>query len=222
MPDWPLWPGTVTAVRVTTGSAVRVARAVVTSAAVLSLAAGAHAMGGGNLPAGNVVVALGSFVLLAVTVLSRWHLRLWTLVPALGGIQLALHGALSFLAPGNLSAVADATYGHAHGAGVAMGFAATSDVSAHVHGASFSPSMLLAHAGASVITAVVLVGADQAARCALHWLQSVLPLIRTAAVGVVVKPARTRPAEFTEVVRPVLGLVRSHPRRGPPLAAATA
>lgn len=213
-------PGTVTAVGETTGSGMRVARAVVTSATVLSLAAGAHAVGGDPLPPGNVVVALGTLVFLASTVLSRGHLRSWTLVPTLGVIQLALHGALSFLAPGNLSVVADAARGHAH-SGVAVAFTATSDVSAHVHGAASSPWMLLAHAGATVITAVLLVGADQAARRTLHWLQSVLPLIRTTAVGLVAKPVRTRPPESTEVVRLEAGLVRSHPRRGPPLAAAT-
>ena len=208
---------------------MRAARTAATAAVVASLAAGAHAAGGGHLPSVTVLAALGSLVVLAVTVLARWHLRLWTLLPVLAGLQAALHGALSFLAPGTSSAVMNPMWTHAHGAAQAP-FALVS--SGHVlpghematlpaMGAAM-PAMLLAHAAATVVTALVLVGADDAARRTACWLRAILPLIVSPAVGPIAAVARVVLAEAPGFVLIARGLVASRPRRGPPLGLVTA
>lgn len=220
---------------------MRGARVVVTSAVVASLAAGAHAAGGGHLPSLTLLAALGSLVLLAVAVLSRWHLRLSTLLPVLAGIQAALHGALSFLAPGATSAVVNPAWAHgyAHDAVVngAVAPAAQAPFAlvmssplAHDHAAAAlpgmfaaMPAMLVLHAVATVVTALVLVGADGAARRTACWLRAVLPLIASPTVGPVAAVRRVVVAEaapgFVLIAR---GLVTSRPHRGPPLALAAA
>ena len=181
---------------------MRAARAVVTSAVVAALAAAAHTAGGGQLPSVPVLAALGALVLLTVTVLARWQLRLWTLLPVLAGLQAALHGALSFLAPGTASAVVNPAWTHAHGAAQAP-FALVSsspmlpghEMAAMPVMSAAMPAMLLAHAAATVVTALVLVGADDAARRTACWLRVVLPLIVSPAVGPIAAVARVVVAE---------------------------
>lgn len=220
---------------------MRGARVVVTSAVVASLAAGAHAAGGGHLPSLTLLAALGSLVLLAVAVLSRWHLRLSTLLPVLAGIQAALHGALSFLAPGATSAVVNPAWAHgyahdavvngavAHAAQAPFALVMSSPL-AHDHAAAAlpgmfatMPAMLVLHAVATVVTALVLVGADGAARRTACWSRAVLPLIASPTVGPVAAVRRVVVAEaapgFVLIAR---GLVTSRPHRGPPLALAAA
>ena len=220
---------------------MRGARVVVTSAVVASLAAGAHAAGGGRLPSLTLLAALGSLVLLAVAVLSRWDLRLSTLLPVLAGIQAALHGALSFLAPGATSAVVNPAWAHgyahdavvngavAHAAQAPFALVMSSPL-AHDHAAAAlpgmfaaMPAMLVLHAAATVVTALVLVGADGAARRTACWLRAVLPLIASPTVGPVAAVRRVVIAEaapgFVLIAR---GLVTSRPHRGPPLALAAA
>ena len=85
------------------------------------------------------------------------------------------------------------------------------------------PAMLVLHAVATVVTALVLVGADGAARRTACWLRAVLPLIASPTVGPVAAVRRVVVAEaapgFVLIAR---GLVTSRPHRGPPLALAAA
>ena len=85
------------------------------------------------------------------------------------------------------------------------------------------PAMLVLHAVATVVTALVLVGADGAARRTACWLRAVLPLIASPTVGPVAAVRRVVIAEaapgFVLIAR---GLVTSRPHRGPPLALAAA
>lgn len=203
------------------------------SAVVASLAAGAHTAGGGHLPSMTLLAALGSLVLLAVVVLSRWHLRLSTLLPVLAGLQGALHGALSFLAPGATSAVVNPAWSHGyahaavgdgsvvHAAQAPFALVLSSPLT-HDHAAAM-PAMLVLHAIATVVTALVLVRADDAARRTACWLQTVLPRITAPTVGPVATVRRVVVAEaapgFVLIAR---GLVTSRPHRGPPRAPAAA
>ncbi|MGV8966522.1 MAG: hypothetical protein ACOH2F_09595 [Cellulomonas sp.] len=224
------------------GAVMRGARAVATTAVVTSLAAGAHAVGGGHLPSLLVLAALGSLVLLVVTVLARWQLRLWTLLPVLAGLQASIHGVLSFLSPGALSIVVNPSWssgqlhramahgGMVHGAmGSPLALVASSPV---VHGPATPampamvvgmPAMLLVHAAATLVTALVLVGADEAARRTICWLRAVQPLITSPTLGPIVSAGSVvAAAAFPGFVLVARGLVTSRPRRGPPLALATA
>jgi len=85
------------------------------------------------------------------------------------------------------------------------------------------PAMLLMHAAATLVTALVLVGADEAARRTMCWLRAVLPLITSPKLGPIISArpvvAAAAAPGFVMVAR---GLVTSRPRRGPPLALATA
>ncbi|RYV51681.1 hypothetical protein [Pengzhenrongella frigida] len=217
------------------GAAIRGGRAITTSAVALSLGAGAHALGGGALPSTLVLVALGALVLLPATALARRQLRLWTLLPALAVLQVAVHAVLSFLSPAGLSVVVDPapSSGHAHGGApglasdlvqggaASVGLAAASPL-LHVHAGVSSVGMLVAHAAAILVTAALLVGADGAARRALHWLRAVVPLLGLRVAGPVVASPLHEPARAPGFVPLAPGRVRSRPRRGPPVEPATA
>jgi len=199
---------------------MRMTRAVMTSATVLSLALGAHTMAGGVLPPGLVLMTLGAFVFLAATHLARWHLRLPSLVPVLATLQLALHATLTFLAPGSMTVLTSAApHAHAGGSGTALALAAPVHAASH-HGGT-AVSMVLAHAAATVLTALVLVGADRAARLAIHWLRSVLPLIQAPLATLHFASIAVSVPELVAVRPPAVWVVAC-PRRGPPAGTALA
>jgi hypothetical protein len=194
---------------------VRVVRATLTAGTVLALAAGAHRLGGGILPPFAGLVALGSIVLLLTTFLSRWHLSLATLLPILGAAQYALHHALGMLStPGG---TLPARGMHDAMSGIALQGATGTTMDGMASG--MPASMTAAHVAATVATALVLVGGDRAARMALHWWFSVLPLVRGHRP---VPVNRLRPlvpslgSLGVQVARPCAALRRSDPRRGPP------
>lgn len=196
---------------------VRVVRATMTAATVLALAAGAHRLGGGTLPPLAVLAALGSLVLLVTTVLSRWHLSFTVLLPVLGAAQYALHHALGALAvPGDTSVPALGMHAAMSGGGLPS--AATPGMGTMAGMAGPMPlSMTLAHAAATVVAALVLVGGDRAARMALHWWSTVLPLIRDRRPSPVVRIRPLVPVPVVHPARPCAALRRSDPRRGPPM-----
>lgn len=229
------------------GAALRNGRAVMTSAVVLSLAAGAHSLGGGDLPPLIVLAALGAFVFLVATALARRRLRLGSLLPALAGIQAALHALLSFLSPTGTAAAGElmAFAGHSHtsvmpdaAASIAVlttpllttPLLASPLLTAPMLTAPLSPGsggssmsvMLVAHAVATLVTAGLLVGADGAARRALHWLRSVVPVLGAPVVGPIATSPLAVPAQAPRFVPCTPGLARSRPRRGPPPRLATA
>jgi len=195
---------------------VRVVRATLTAGTVLALAAGAHRLGGGTLPPAAILVALGSIVLLATTFLSRWHLSLAVLLPVLGAAQYVLHTALGALVVPSEASV-PALGMHASMSAGALGGAAASGGPGTGGMASGMPvSMTLAHATATLATALVLVGGDRAARMALHWWNSVLPLVRDYRPAPAVRLRHLVPAPVVHLARPCAALRRSDPRRGPP------
>jgi hypothetical protein len=197
----------------TTSSGLRVVRGALTAPTVLGLAVGAHTLGGGDLPPVLSLAALGSIVLLATVVLSQWRPRLWYLVPVLGVGQLALHHALALLSGGRPLAHGSSLGMHASMTPETVGSSAAPVLDGMA--TAMSPVMLMAHAAATVATALVLVGGDRAARMALHWWASVPPLHglhRTPAPT----SARPVPMLVPDIDRPCARMHRADPRRGPP------
>ncbi|MEJ5913255.1 hypothetical protein [Pseudokineococcus sp. 1T1Z-3] len=193
-------------------------RAVLLAGLVLSLAAGAHVLGGGALPAPLVLLLLTSVTLAAASALGRRRLRLRTLVPALALGQVALHSAFAVLAVP--TATGQVPAGHVHG-GVLVGTVSTG--AAHASTDLASPLMLAAHAVATLVTALAAVHADRAWARAVAWLVRLFPglavLLHLPVLGrrpgVRATPRRRLPAGLADVVA-------TRPHRGPPVAAAAA
>ncbi|WP_024286232.1 hypothetical protein [Cellulomonas sp. KRMCY2] len=199
------------------GRGLLVARALITGSTVLGLAVGAHVVGGGEPPSGPAVGVLAVFVLVASSLLARHRLRLLTLVPALAVIETALHGVLSVL-PTAAELAGGQQPGHQHGATLS---APLPVVAEHVH-AGTSPAMLGSHLVATVVTAVLLIGADRAARTTAHLLSTALPLLLARPAAPTMTRVRLRTHAAAPLVRASAGGCRSHRRRGPPLLPATA
>lgn len=195
-------------------------RAVLLASLVLSLAAGAHVLGGGDLPEPLLLALLGALALAGASVLGRRRLRRRTLLPALGAGQLLLHAAFAALAvpvtsPGQLT-TAGAHGAHAHG--VLVPLTGTGALDAAVEAAS--TGMVAAHVVATVVTALAAVSADRAWAAAAAWLTRLFPALLVLLAGVVAGPApRARRTPAVRCALPRAVVLSARPRRGPPVAA---
>ncbi|MBD8079608.1 hypothetical protein [Cellulosimicrobium arenosum] len=209
----------------------RVVRAVLVATLVLALTAAAHRVGGGSLPDPLVVAALAAFTVAGTTAAARARFTVPRLVVLLGGAQLVLHGALTWLGGhdphgtvGGASCVS-ATAGHAgHGSALACGTSSGSatvpdvagSLATHAHHTSGTAGwvMLAAHVAATVVLALVLARGERAFERLLGWLSSRLVRVpRTVTL-----PTAPRAAV---VVARVRRLAHRHagaaPTRGPPV-----
>ncbi|MBE0008187.1 MULTISPECIES: hypothetical protein [unclassified Arthrobacter] len=148
----------------------RLARSLATSAVILSLAAGAHVIGGGHLPAPLIVAVLGSATLLAVTVIARKALTLPALLLVLGVGQWLLHTGFSLTSTASACVAAPARH-------YAVQSVSCLPSGAHTHAASAHADvwMLALHALAVIVTGFMLQRGETAARLAASWL---VPLLR--------------------------------------------
>ncbi|MEJ5889542.1 hypothetical protein WDZ16_13860 [Pseudokineococcus marinus] len=215
------------------GRALQRVRCALVASLVLSLGAGAHVVGGGDLPDPLLVGLAGALVLAVASLLGRRRLRLRTLVPVLGAGQVLLHAAFAALTVPPAGAVdVDAAAlapaaghgAHAHGAlllaagggGVDAALAAASAGSAALAG---SAGMVAAHLAATLVTALAAVSADRAWAAAVARLAQLFPALGALLVDLVEGPApraQRTPAQRCAVPRAVVVGVR--PRRGPPAA----
>ena len=165
---------------------VRLTRTGVFALVCLTLAAGAHAMAGGGLPPAGVLLLAGLPVWFAGFWLTSRRVGARSLVLALGGGQLALHvffhattrpvvGAGSPGSPGSVAgAMTPAGHGAhaahalaAHAMGVPAATGATTATGAAGSGlealsTGLSPAMLLAHAAATLVCALIMAHAEDA------------------------------------------------------------
>lgn len=185
----------------------RFPRAVAFTAAMFSLATGAHVLAGGSLPQPAITAGIVALVLMPVMMLSKTKINAPGMIGLLGFSQLVLHGAFNALS-------------------VSAGF--TSAAGAHVHGTPLVPSsaadmmpghaavpgvlMLALHAAATLATALVLARGEAAAWALAAWLR---PLIR--ALAAVAIPAWPHvPAPPAVVVCSRWRNLRLPALRGPP------
>ncbi|WP_138444868.1 hypothetical protein [Sinomonas susongensis] len=189
----------------------RLSRAVVIAAATVFLAAGAHVAGGGILPDPLIVAGILALVALAVMTLTGRKIRPWLMLAVLGTGQFGLHevfGALSdsASAPSALSPSAE----HVH----VLAALSAPGIPGHLHGGSNSTSMLVAHAIATVLTALLLARGEAALWALLAWLR---PLVRLL-VAASPLPRPTAPAFTEEALPRAWRSLRLPARRGPPSA----
>ncbi|MBN0038899.1 hypothetical protein JN535_01770 [Cellulosimicrobium cellulans] len=209
---------------------LRVARAALVATLVLSLTALAHRVAGGALPDPLVLAALAAFTLAGTTAAARLRFTPARLVVLLGGAQVALHQALVVLAPGGSCVPSGATSGHGgHVASAgdvvcsAPGASAVVDGGASlVHPQHLAASgaaalwMVVAHAVATVVLALVLARGERALERFLAW---VTPRDRLPGLVPVPPAARTRVPQARSVRVASLWRARRAPTRGPPAAA---
>lgn len=188
----------------------RLVRSSATSAVVLALAAGAHVIGGGVLPAPLIVAALGSATLLAVTVIAKKALSLPALLLLLGLGQWLLHQAFSLTTTTAACVTAPARHYGVHAVSCTP-----NGLQAHAQATHTDIRMLIIHVVAVVVTGFMLQRGESALRCAVAGIVPLLGLPE----GVVVVPTPRIPS-FPPV--PVLRIVRAFRAvpslRGPPLA----
>lgn len=125
-------------------SPLRYLRAAGVTAVMLALAAGAHVVGGGVLPASWLVVALGALLLVPVTALSGRRLTLPGLLALATVSQISLHGAFTSLTPLRGCAPTTAGYSPDFQAGH------TSEHRPHQQAVTCSPSLAGTDAGADI------------------------------------------------------------------------
>ncbi|WP_100422500.1 hypothetical protein [Sediminihabitans luteus] len=204
-----------------TTTAVRLVRTALVSSVVLASGAGAHVLAGGMLPGLLAMAALTSLTLAVAALVARLPLHVGVVVPAMAGMQLALHRGFEALAmPAPVPVAAERVH-HLTDAQVAAQVGALGDAQA-ASGMHTSAWMLAAHVGATVVAAVVIARGDAAARAALQWLAG---LVR-AAIAVwsvaAVRSARTVVSCIVSRVRASAGVLSCAAPRGPPVAAPAA
>lgn len=209
-------------------------RAGVLGGSAVALAAGAHTLGGGQLPSPAVLIPTVGLVGLVATVLTARRMRFGPLLGLLAVEQVLLHlgfglGTAGPMAPGagtggsvvtlmaghhdlgSLAATVGADTADPTVAGTAMGA-----LSALVMPGSAmnGPTMLIAHLVATVLTALVIARGEA-------WLWSVVSrLIRRAGKPVVLARRVARACTATEVRGIDQWVRRCTPARGPPRWAA--
>jgi hypothetical protein len=112
------------------------------------LGAGAHVLGGEDLPGPWVLLALSALLSMAASMLARFKLPMWALLLASGVIQQVLHLLFSWLSAN----VGSASTGHAHGVLPWLPPQQPADAGGH-HAMEL---MLDAHVAAALLTVMVI------------------------------------------------------------------
>ena len=198
----------------------RLLRSAVATAVILALAVGAHAAGGGTLPAPALLLGLAAFTLAGVSVTAGRRFRPGSLFLVLGAAQLVLHQAFDLLTPVGPVPCLPAASGHgSHGAAAGCLPAAAAVLpgpAGHEHAGSglhdAGAALFLAHLAAVVLTTLALARGEDALHAAAAWLR---PLFSIPA------PLPFRTARPAAISGPDAGTLRppfcsARPLRGPP------
>lgn len=142
------------------------------SLVIVLLAAGAHVIGGGELPAIPVLLALVALTGLAATLATRVKLNFTAMTALLGTSQLALHEAFTALSP-----VMATGPGNSHHAGEPLNpllYTATPHL--HELGTTLGTAMLVGHILATIGSAVILAKGEDALWQLAAWLRPLVAL----------------------------------------------
>ena len=202
-------------------SPFRLLRTSVVGATILGLAASAHLLGGGTLPAPPIMAAILALHLLCSSIATHFRLTPATMVALLASSQLILHA--SFETFSNAAASSAAATANHHlvsaeaNASALMGSVATVStpgMESISHLSHMSGWMGVAHVVATLAAAGLLAYGENALWSLANWLR---PLYRRAAVVLVQRGPTARP---TIVARrlPCMPWRNQRPntRRGPP------
>ena len=194
-------------------------RSAMVALTVLSLAAGAHTLAGGQLPSPGILLALLALTGLASTTATRLKLNLPALAGLLGAGQLVLHEAFTAFSgpalPGAASGAASGPGDLSHHVGpVPLRTGIGSTLEAPGLDTGLSLLMLTGHALATLLCAVLLARGEDALWALAAWLRPLLRLPAPVTPDAVAVPAATGwPAESAPL--PWRNLRRDC-RRGPP------
>lgn len=191
-------------------------RAAAVTAGILTLAGGAHLLGGGELPAPGVLLAVLALTGLASTTATRLKLNLAAMTALLGAGQLALHEVFTaFSAPGLATGPGTAGVHHLSGAAASPVFDAAAG---HLHGLDVGSGtlMLVAHALATAACALLLAKGEDALWALAAWLRPLVRLPEAVTPDAGAAPAVPGPPPVSPF-RPWRNL-RQDSRRGPPSA----
>lgn len=184
---------------------------------ILTLSAGAHTAGGGQLPAPGILLAVLALTALVTTAMTRLRLNLPAIGALLGTGQLALHEFFTvFSTPALPVGPVAAQFGHQHHGTVS---ALPELVAVHGHmpaDAGSAPLMLAAHALATLGCALLLAKGEAALWALAAWLRPLAGLPR-AITPDAVPPAYASFPPPAVPRRPWRNL-RQDSRRGPPSA----
>ena len=197
-------------------------RTVMVALTVLSLAAGAHALAGGTLPAPGILLALLALTGLGATAATRLKLNLPVMAALLGAGQLVLHEALTGFSGPAVSTAATAPAGSVlphHFTPVPL----SPDTGGQLAAAGLrsdlgidSLLMLAGHTLATLLCAVLLAKGEDALWSLAAWLRPLLRLPAAVTPDAVAVPLVTGwPAASAPLPRRNL---RRDCRRGPPAA----
>lgn len=176
-----------------TAGTLRLVRCLLLTGTVLGLAAGGHVLGGGALPAPEIVAALTGLVLASVMQVTGRDLSLGRIAAVLGGSQILLHEAFTVLSTGTVCAAPTSPGVHQgdHGSAVCQ----SPDLAGPAHMAGHDSggiAMTLAHLLAVAVTVLLISRAEAALSQVMAWLRPLTHAARPVTVGVSRKP-RLRP-----------------------------
>lgn len=179
--------------------------------AAVTLAAGAHVVGGGGLPVPAIMLALLALTGLAATLATRLRLGFPAMASVLGLGQLVLHEALTAFGQAAFTASAAAP----HHPAAPLNVADAAPIHLHTADPSTGATMFVAHALATLATALLLAKGEQALWQLAAWLS---PLVDVPHV-VFMPDAGSAPSPIGSpsvfLPRPWRNL-RQDSRRGPP------
>jgi hypothetical protein len=184
------------------------------STGVLSLAAGAHVFGGGDLPAAPILLAVLALTGLTATAATRLKLNIPAMAALLGAGQFALHEVFTvFSAPALANGAGAAGTHHLSGAAAPVLETAT-----HLHGRGSTTGvmMLVAHIVATAACALLLAKGEEALWALASWLRPLARLPKAVTPDAGPAPAVPCPPPAFPF-RPWRNL-RLDSRRGPPSA----
>lgn len=206
-----------------TGAPLRLLRSAVVTFCMMSLAVGAHVVGGGILPSTPVLISLASLALMPVAFLARRRLSFPILIGLIAGGQVLLHHSFEMLSK-SPSCAPNAVHagGTGHAGAAAQCATSTAPTSAGMPSGHFlphfidsgaAPLMVMGHLVAVVVMIALLARGESAIFLLMTWLR---PLITVAdPVPAVIDPIL---ASYSE--RPIAPPARRplpvDARRGPP------
>ncbi|MHA7155992.1 hypothetical protein [Arthrobacter sp. TMN-50] len=158
---------------------LRVPRSLGITAAIFSIAAGAHVLSGGVLPPPGILAALGAVSVVPVAALSGRRFSFLMLIALMGAGQISLHGAFTALSlPGRCLPSVSAGLPH-HEPVSCAGSAQALPGYVVEHPAGF---IFIAHLAAVLLTALVLAKGDEALFGIRQWLAPLLNILRPVAL----------------------------------------
>lgn len=196
------------------GTPFHLLRASAMATVILTLAAGAHVLAGGELPAPAIMLAVLALTALASTTATRLRLEFPSLAALLFTNQLVLHELFTAFSPTAQVAAptADAHHDHHFYSGGLQAFVV------HLAGPEAGPGLLMpaAHGLATLACALLLAKGESALFALAAWLR---PLAKLPSA---IAPDAAAPASpFTPTAAPLRPWrnLRQDSRRGPPSAA---